>query len=270
MDGNEGIIDSYETYLRSWQASETTIKARLTLARSRLRAWGGCEGFTAERIAAFLAADGAGNPRKRWTTATYHNHLCDLCAFLVAAGHLAESPMERIKRAKRPTKRPRPLTESEIERVLSVVEGQVRDWIVIALLTGLRAFEIAKLRGEDISGEGIYVLGKGGTEATLPCHPDVAEIAARYPASGYWFPGGQDGHIRAQHISLTVGRLFASMSIEGSIHRCRHAYATRLLRAGVNVRVVQRLMRHASLETTAGYMAVLGDEERDAVLRLTA
>lgn len=266
---DDDLIESYATYLRSWQASPTTIRARLTLARSRLRAWG-VDGFTPERIAAFLAADDKGVPRKRWTTTTYHNHLTDLCAFLVAAGLLDVSPMDSIKRAKRQSKRPRPLTEEEIERVLVAVEGRTRDWIVIALLTGLRAFEIAKLRGEDITADGLYVLGKGGIEATLPCHPDIAAMADRYPALGYWFPGNDNGHVRAQQISLTVGKVFESMEIVGSIHRCRHAYATRLLRGGTNIRVVQQLMRHSSLETTAGYLAVVGDEARDAILRLSA
>lgn len=269
MTITDTTVDAYATYLRSWQASETTVKARATLARSRMKAWG-LDGFTPENIAAFLAFDAFGQPRKRWTTATYHNHLTDFCAFLVASGHLEESPMDQMKRAKRPTKAPRPLSEAEIAKVLTVVEGRTRDWIVIALLTGLRAFEIAKLRGEDFTDAGIYVLGKGGVEATLPCHPDIADMAARYPATGYWFPGTIDGHVRPQHISLTVGKLFDALGIEGSIHRCRHAYATRLLRAGVNVRIVQRLMRHSSLETTAGYMAVLGDEERDAIMLLTA
>lgn len=266
---DERLLDQYETYLRSWQASEATIRARMTLARSRFKAWG-VDGFTRESVAAFLATDAKGQPRQRWTTATYHGHLTDLCKFLVAAGRLTESPMDEIKRTKRPSKKPRPLSEAEIQRVLSVVDGEVRDWVLLALLAGLRAFEIAKIRGEDFTDEGLYVLGKGSVEATLPCHPDLAEMASRYPASGYWFPGPEDGHVRSQRISLTVGKLFLSLGIEGSIHRGRHSYGTRLLRAGVNIRVVQRLMRHSSLETTAGYLAVMGDEERDAILLLTA
>lgn len=266
---SEVLLSQYETYLRSWQASETTIRARVTLARSRLKAWG-VDGFTRDNVATFLATDHKGQPRKRWTTATYHNHLSDLCGFLVASGHMSESPMLEIKRSKRPTKKPKPWSESEIERILSVVEGEVRDWVLLALLAGLRAFEIAKIRGEDITEDGIYVLGKGGVEATLPCHPDLAEMATRYPTSGYWFPGGQAGHVDSQRISMTVSKLTSAMGIEGSIHRGRHAYGTRLLRAGVNIRVVQRLMRHSSLETTAGYLAVMGDEEKDAIMRLSA
>lgn len=266
---NEILIGQYETYLRSWQASETTIKARTTLARSRLKAWG-VDGLTRENLSGFLAVDAKGKPRQRWTTATYHNHLSDFCGFLVAAGLLAESPMTDIRRSKRPNKKPNPWSELEIERILSVVDGMTRDWILLALLAGLRSFEIAKIKGEDFTDQGIYVLGKGGIEAVLPAHPDLAEMSTRYPASGYWFPGTHDGHIDSQVISRMVGTLTTMLGITGSIHRGRHAYGTRLLRAGVNIRVVQRLMRHASLETTAGYLAVGGDEERDAIMKLTA
>lgn len=266
---HDALLDQYETYLRSWQASETTIRARLTLAKSRLRAWG-VSGFTRENLSTFLAVDAKGEPRKKWTTATYHNHLTDLCGFLVAAGQLEESPMEGVRRAKRPNKKPHPWSEVEVDRILGVAEGEVRDWILLALLAGLRAFEIAKIKGEDFGDEGVYVLGKGSKEATIPCHPDLREMATRYPASGYWFPGGHDGHIDSQRISMTVSKFTSAMGIDGSIHRGRHAYGTRLLRAGANIRVVQRLMRHESLETTAGYLAVMGDEEHAAILLLTA
>lgn len=265
----DALLDQYETYLRSWQASETTIRARLTLARSRLKTWG-VSGFTRDNLSTFLAVDAKGQPRKKWTTATYHNHLSDLCNFLVASGRLDESPMLQIKRAKRPSRKPKPWTEAEIERILSVAEGEVRDWITLVLLSGLRAFEIAKIRGEDFTEEGLYVLGKGGVEATLPCHPELMEMRTRYPATGYWFPGGHDGHIDAQRISMTVSKFTSAIGIEGSIHRGRHAYGTRLLRSGANIRVVQRLMRHESLSTTAGYLAVMGDEEHAAIMLLTA
>jgi integrase/recombinase XerD len=90
-------------------------------------------------------------------------------------------------------------------------------------------------------------------------------MAQRYPRYGYWFPGNQAGHIRPQQVSMTVGRLFHSIGIEGSIHRCRHVFGTRLLRSGVNIRTVQKLMRHANLDTTANYTAVDEDELRAAI-----
>jgi len=261
----EEIAAEYVVWLRSWGASPRTIEARGQLARSRLAAWG-VEGMTAVNITDFLARPDI----KPWTRSTYHSNLTCFCAWLVASGHREGNPMAQVRKPKRPAPRPRPLTEAEVERVLAAVEGEVRDWILLALLAGLRASEIAKIRGEDVTADGIYVIGKGGKAETLPCHDDLWAMAERYPARGYWFPGPDEGHFRPQRISLIVGDLFHALGIQGSIHRCRHVYGTRLLRGGENIRVVQKLMRHSNLDTTATYTAVDEDELRAAINRLSA
>lgn len=265
----EATLNSYETYLNSWSASARTVGARLSLIRSLIERWG-LDGFTRANVERFLATDDKGEPRAKWTQATYYNHLSDFCAFLVAAELLDESPMGEVRKAKPSKRRPNPLTADEVARLRDTLDGQVLDWVQIALLSGLRAFEIAKLRGQDFSDEGLTVIGKGDKEAVLPCHPELTEMRDRYPAHGYWFPALDEPHIRGQRISLIVSRAFSKQGIDGSIHRCRHTFATDLLRKGVNIRVVQRLMRHDSLETTAGYLAVLGVEENEAILLLTA
>lgn len=48
----------------------------------------------------------------------------------------------------------------------------------------------------------------------------------------------------------------------------RHRFATRLLKVGVDIRVVQSLMGHASLATTALYVAVDMDQQREAICAL--
>lgn len=260
----ELLIGQYVSWLQTW-ASPRTIGSRRTLITSRLKEWG-LDGFTEKNISEFMARPKAdGKPRSRWTKATYHNHLTDFCNWLVAAGYLEDSPMDKIRKPKRPPAQPRPLSEAEVEKVLGVVEGQTRDWILLALLAGLRASEIAKIRGDDVNADGIYVEGKGGTIVTLPCHPDLWDMAQRYPHHDYWFPGSEDGHTRSQQVSLVVGKLFHALGIQGSIHRCRHVFGTRLLRKGINIRTVQKLMRHASLDTTANYTAVDEDEMRAAI-----
>jgi len=116
----------------------------------------------------------------------------------------------------------------------------------------------------------LFVTGKGGQEATVPTHPDLWLLAGSYPATGYWFPSPSGGHILAGTVGIRVGRLFRRHGIEGSIHRTRHTYGTRLLRSGANIRVVQTLLRHASLATTEMYTAVDEDERRAAVCLLRA
>jgi integrase/recombinase XerD len=261
----QDVLDEYAEWMRSWGASERTIGARLTMARSRLAAWG-LDGFTTENITTYLARPGL----KKWTVSTYHAHLTDICGWLLATGRIPSNPMPDVRKPRRPKGAPRPLSEVEVARVLSVVQGRTRHWIMLALLAGLRSSEIAKIRGEDVTVDGIYVHGKGDKAEVLPCHPQLWVIAQEYPRRGYWFPGNENGHIRSQQVSATVGRLFEALGIDGSIHRARHVYGTRLLRAGVNIRTVQKLMRHSNLDTTANYTAVDEDELRAAINLLPA
>lgn len=265
------LLHDYEQWLQSWGAAPKTVKARVNLARGRLAAWG-LAGFTPGNVTAFMAhRKPNGQGLSKWSKATYHANLKDFCAWLAATGHLEESPMDDpgIRKPKRPRNLPRPLTEVEVQRVLHVAHGRTRDWMVLALCTGLRAHEIAKLRGEDVSVEGIYVDGKGDAQDMLPCHPDVWAMAQNYPRHGWWFPNhkGTD-HVTPDVVTIAVGRLFSSVGVEGSVHRLRHVYGTRLLRAGMNIRIVQKLMRHQNLETTALYTAVDEDELRAAVFTL--
>ncbi len=51
-------------------------------------------------------------------------------------------------------------------------------------------------------------------------------------------------------------------------HSLRHSYATELVRAGANIRAVQELMRHSSLQTTQRYSQVLDDDRRRALALL--
>ncbi len=254
------VLEEYARWMRSWGASESTVRQRLVCVRARMKEWGP-DGFTQRNIEGFL-----GRPDlAQWSRSTYHSHLMSFCSWLEATGASESNPMSSVRKSKRPKPAPRPLSEAEVELILSRATGRERDWVLLAMLAGLRAHEIAKIRGQDVSPDGIYVEGKGGSRNTLPTHPDLWQMAQRYPRTGYWFPSRKGGHVNAATVTNRVSALFTRLGISGSVHRARHTYGTRLLRAGVNIRKVQKLMRHANLETTATYTAVDEDELRAAV-----
>lgn len=261
------LLTEYERFMRSWDASEATIEARTVLARARLKAWG-LAGFTTANVQTFLGTPGW----SRWTRATYHAHLKSLCEFMVAGGYLPDSPMEDVRKARRPQSMPRPLADAEMKLVLELADTypdrRILDWLTMARRAGLRCHEIAKFSGEDLSERGLYVLGKGAKEAVLPVHPEIMAMSRRYPARGYWWPSPYGGHIQSGSLSAAVSKFFSDLGIEGSIHRMRHNFGTDLLRAGNNIRIVQKLMRHSNLQTTAVYTAVDEDELRDAIFTL--
>lgn len=262
------IMREYERYLQACNRSGRTVKLRLGIARRCLRTWG--LAITREAIEGLLATDEQGRERARWTRVTYYWSIHDFCEFLVVAGYIGDNPAEHVEKPRSDKGLPRPLTNEEVARIRAACSGRLLDVVTIMLVTGLRVHEVAKLRGEDVQEDSVYVLGKGHHEAFIPTHPDLWEIAQRYPRRGYWFPGGHNGHVAGQSLTSEVTALFRSLGIEGSSHRLRHTFGTRLLRQGENLRTVQRLMRHKTLATTEIYTQVLDDELRAAITRLSA
>jgi site-specific recombinase XerD len=211
------------------------------------------------------------------TRATYYAHLRAWFDWLVKSGHRDDNPMDRMKAPRVPRAEPRPVSPAELERILSVrVRKRTRMMILLAALQGLRCIEIAKTRGEDVNlADGIiFVVGKGGVRATLQLHPLVAELAAEFPRRGYWFPtykgnaAGESGPILPRSVSHIVSEVFQRAGVSGGAHRLRHWHATELIQGGTDVRVVQTLLRHASLSTTARYTQVDSGQQRAAIDRL--
>ncbi|MEW6751403.1 MAG: tyrosine-type recombinase/integrase [Candidatus Latescibacterota bacterium] len=113
-------------------------------------------------------------------------------------------------------------------------------------------------------------LAAGAGEAVLP-----DALARKYPRAGrewcwqYVFPSqkldvGTDGVIRRWHVAaatlqkaLKEAVARAGITKPASVHSLRHAYATHLLLQGVDIRRVQELMGHRSIETTMIYTHVV-------------
>lgn len=260
-DRLDELLDRYATFMRSCYCAETTVRARVAFARARLREWD-LSDVTEENVRAYFAAlveerRAQSKPDRSWTVSTYNAHMRNLTAYLHAARLIPSDPMEDMKRPKRPKGRPNPLSDAEVDAALAAADATTRDMMLLALYAGLRVSEIARMRGEVVRPTGLHVLGKGGDIEVLPCHPVIADMAGRYPASGYWFPGDDRGHYRSVYVSRDVCAVFRRVGIKsGGPHRLRHTYGTRLLQSGRNIREVQRLMRHAGIETTANYTAV--------------
>ena len=98
---------------------------------------------------------------------------------------------------------------------------------------GLRAHEIAKVRGEDVdvAAGTLYVCGKGGVEAELPLHSAIAEEAARMPATGWWFPSylNREQPVLSGSVSAVLSGAMARAGVPGTAHSLRHWHATELL-----------------------------------------
>lgn len=258
----------YITWARSWGASPATISTRTTILRRYLTLhpddWD-----RPDVIAQWIGQEHL----SQWSRCTYLSALRSYCDWLMRTGQRTDDPTAGVKRPRSPRPRPRPFSDDEVELILQSRphNPDVTAWLALGVLAGLRAHEVAKLRGEDVGQEMIYVEGKGGSVAFVPTHPRLWSIAQEYPRAGWWFRSPRsDTHISRNWISTCTREHLKSLGIEGSMHRARHTFGTTLLRNGANLRVVQELMRHASITSTQGYTLVSDDERASAIHTLMA
>lgn len=195
--------------------------------------------------------------------------------FLVEDGHRSDDPSLRLPKIRAPRGRPRPYSQEQIDALLrSGSYRRTRAMILLACYQGFRASEVAAVHASDIdAGERtIRVRGKGGKVVFLPLHPTIAELAPTM-GSEWWFPArrGAPGHINSRSVSdlMTRAKRRAGITNEKLTgHSLRHAYGTTLVRAGVDLRTVQELMRHESLATTQIYTLIDDEQLRAGIVRL--
>jgi integrase/recombinase XerC len=144
----------------------------------------------------------------------------------------------------------------------------LRDRAIFELLyaSGLRVSELTSLNTEDLqfSTRFLRVRGKGGKERIVPFGAKAAEalkeyIAARPGSSGTaLFLNRNGGRLTSRSVHRTVlARVLSALQEEGvSPHTFRHTFATHLLEAGADLRVIQELLGHASLSSTQIYTHV--------------
>ena len=132
---------------------------------------------------------------------------------------------------------------------------------------GLRISEALSLRVRDVQGSAVRVLGKGKKERVVPLLTVVREaIAAYLEASPYHggdgekplFLGARGKVLQPAIFQRLVRDLRRALGLPESVtpHALRHAFATHLLGRGVDIRDIQELLGHASLNTTQRYTKV--------------
>ena len=184
--------------------------------------------------------------------------------------------MERIPFPRRERKLPLILSREEVKALLEA-PGNLRTRTLLAILygCGLRVSEVAQLKVSDIDSARKVLRvrqGKGGKDrqTLLPTKLlDLLRCYWRYQRpTGWLFPAADSTrHISTNTVFMACRKARQRAGISKPIHphSLRHAFATHLLEAGVNLRTIQILLGHANLETTARYLHVA-----DVAVRTTA
>jgi site-specific recombinase XerD len=211
--------------------------------------------------------------------------LRSLGKFLVDGDILPSNPFSRIAGPKIPRRLPQSPEADAIQSILeAAAKSGPRDAALVTLLAcaGLRLSEAAGARVERVSRgrREIRIIGKGDKERVVPLPGRTleiveAQIAELGRSEGPLFPGAaRDKDGDRLPISTWRARKIVYALAESATgtrwwpHSLRHGFATGLLDAGVDLRVVQELLGHASINTTALYLHVSDARRRAAADRL--
>lgn len=174
-----------------------------------------------------------------------------------------------LARVHYPRKLPRVLSPQEVGRLLEAAPGpglKYKAALSIAYGAGLRAGEVVMLRVSDIDSKRMLIRveqGKGRKDRHAMLSPQLLELLRAWwrqcRSPGWLFPG------RDPLLPVTARQLnrvchmaaeTAGLGSWVSPHTLRHSFATHLLESSIDVRVIQVLLGHAKLETTARYTHV--------------
>jgi len=204
-----------------------------------------------------------------------------LCRWLKREGYLAANPAEDIIMPRSEQHLPKNIfTPGEVETVLAVpaldTPTGLRDRAILETLysTGVRRTELSRLDLANIDHErGVVTVrqGKGKKDRVVPIGERALLWVKKYLAearpqllqavgadTGILFLTDRGGPISVKHLSALVARHITASGVgkPGSCHLFRHTLATLMLENGADVRYVQAMLGHASLQTTQVYTHV--------------
>ncbi len=174
---------------------------------------------------------------------------------------------ERIPYARTPRKLPVILSSDEVVRFLEAVSSlKSRAALTTAYAAGLRASEVAGLMIADIdSARGVIRVrhGKGDKDRDVMLSAQLLVILRTYWRLArprlFLFPGrDEDRPINPTtlHAACRSAAKAAGLAKRVTLHTLRHSFATHLLENGADIRIIQALLGHANLSSTARYTQV--------------
>lgn len=282
----DALLASYETYLRYQRGlaprtvEEYVREAGFFDALRKARGW---EWATVgpDQVVEYLhnRRGGGAGPR---TAARILSVLRNCFEFLVFRQVRLDNPMDGVESPKLAPQAPEVFTLAEVEALLEAIpqdspEG-LRDRTLFELIysAGLRVSEAASLDVDRLHlAEGLVcVTGKGNKERFIPLGGQALTWLSRYLTDGRphlvkdrrttaVFLNFRGGALSRKGMWKNFKQYAVGAGLEGKVHTLRHSFATHLLAGGADLRAVQELLGHVSINTTQIYTHVdQGDLER--------
>ncbi len=182
--------------------------------------------------------------------------------YLLDLGIITRNPVAGLELPKRRVVFPKVPSLEQCGALLAACRNdRERLILTLMLMAGLRRAEVLGLNVGDLSAgyEQVRVMGKGRRERVVPlCRAAQATVKAclqdRQPHAGPLVTGREGGRLCTNGFYRLFRRLLARAGLEGlglTPHSLRHAFATQLVLAGVDVATVSHLLGHSNISTTS-------------------
>ena len=200
----------------------------------------------------------------------------------VEQGFLKDNVFRKVKKLRCPENEPAHLRDGEFEILLEAEsDNQLKLIYQFAIYTGLRLSEIIFLRWESIDFDNDVILVRNHNEFTtkskkfrnIPLHPILRKQLQTSRSSNsndeYVFMRNGD-KMKKNFLSCRFARAVktAGLSNRYHFHSLRHSFASSLVRKGVSIYHVSKLLGHADIKTTMIYSHLNIDDLRNAVEKL--
>jgi len=192
---------------------------------------------------------------------------------------LLNNPWETIETPRLPHVLPKTISAPEMGRWLDHLPTRLPDQLRLRCIcelffgAGIRISELVGIDTTDLdlTQRQIVIRGKGGRSRLALFGPNVAQWISHYLSSarpqwilsdsGPLFTNNKGGRVTSRSVQRWVKSAVASGPLAGRLtpHTFRHSYATALLEGGADLRAIQELLGHRSLETTQIYTHVSVD-----------
>ena len=190
--------------------------------------------------------------------------------------------MAKMQHVRVPHKLPVILSPEEVGRLIAAAPNLKHQAAMsVAYGAGLRVSEVVSLKVCDIDGQRMTLRveqGKGRKDRYAMLSPVLLErlrawwrlghAQGKILPDGWLFPGmDPTDHVTARQLNRAVHLAAATAGLDKRVtpHVLRHSFATHLLEQKVDIRVIQVLLGHKKLETTALYAAVATDLLRSVI-----